>query len=143
MAFPLVSHPQWVASFATAMAASSPDRKLIMTSAPARQRAMATALPMPEFAPVTRAFWPLRTLRTSQCGMTTDGATPSSGIMSRTREVTDISSSIVFTFNLLLGCGFDAGSTGTVSSCFLRLDRRGQFREVIRFHVLSLDGALL
>jgi hypothetical protein len=40
---------------------------------------------MPELAPVTSAFWPRRTLRTSHCGMTMRGSC--SGITSRTRAL--------------------------------------------------------
>jgi hypothetical protein len=58
---------------------------LITTSAPAWQSAIATALPMPEFAPVTRAFCPLRILRASHLGITK--LARSSGIKSRTRAL--------------------------------------------------------
>src|SRR5688572_24394112 len=51
---------------------------------------MATALPMPLLAPVTRAFWPLSTLRTSHCGVWICGNC--SGITSRT----DLLSIIMF-----------------------------------------------
>src|SRR5262245_21167663 len=36
---------------------------------------------MPELAPVTRAFWPLSTLRTGHAGITTSGSGSSSAIM--------------------------------------------------------------
>ncbi|GAA2634027.1 hypothetical protein GCM10010425_38450 [Streptomyces spororaveus] len=37
-----------------------PTREGLATSAPARPSPIAVALPMPEFAPVTSAFWPRR-----------------------------------------------------------------------------------
>src|SRR5262249_52790503 len=53
-------------------AASGCVTKLTTTSAPACPRPMATALPMPELAPVTRAFCPFRIFSASRFGIGTD-----------------------------------------------------------------------
>src|SRR5918995_3958106 len=52
-----------------------------MTSAPAPPSAIATARPMPELPPVTRAFWPARIRRSSQDGMTTGGRFSSATVL--------------------------------------------------------------
>ena len=51
-------------------------------SAPALPSAIATPLPMPELAPVTRAFCPVRILRIAQLGITTGGRSSASIILS-------------------------------------------------------------
>src|SRR5690349_960070 len=79
------------------------------TSAPAWQSAIAIALPIPELAPVTRAFCPLRILRMSHCGITMFGRF--SGIASRTFLLFIIIGHCLLIFEY----GFDAKRSRCVS----------------------------